>query len=79
MRKTAALFLFFLSGCSVQRPPITDPAIARTHPGPLYIYEIGLWHKGYVVLNLVDAKGVHFNIVARDNAAFAPGTAYQTK
>lgn len=73
MKTIALLLSFFLFGCAAPKAFLTDPAVLQRHPRPFLIYEIGLWRPGYVVLNLIDAKGVHFNLVARDKGGFKEG------
>gem|GEM_PF-1549892 len=76
MKKIALLFLIFISGCSSKILLNTDPSIVQSHPKPLVIYEIGDWNSEYVVLNLVDARGEHFNIRVRRHENLTIGAEY---
>ncbi|MDP9046915.1 MAG: hypothetical protein M3N14_02185 [Bacteroidota bacterium] len=77
MKRLVILFPFLLFGCATQRSLETDPDVAKAHPKPLIIYEIGYWNTDYQILNLIDARGGHFVIRVRRDDKLVIGAVYQ--
>jgi hypothetical protein len=68
MKTAILLALVFILGCSPQKSLTTNNDILQAYSRPFTIYDIGGWNSEYVILNLVDAKQVYFNVrVPRNN------------